>query len=184
MHVFGASLARLMTLAGPLSLCLLTLVAMIEVQAAGTLYSYTDDKGVKVITDNFDRIPIQYRASVITVPQEPEQRRSRIPTAGQLGAWLNDQLGVSGKHGFDIPGMSPKQDEILTYAGALALLSLIAMNLSRSQGIRFLAMWCLIMLLIGTPVLLYVSDDGPGNVMQRKAEEARQKQQNRLSQAQ
>jgi hypothetical protein len=58
------------------------------------------------------------------------------------------------------------------------------MNLSRSQAIRLLALWCLVLTGIGAPVLVYVADDGAAAVMKNKAAQIQQKQQDRLSQAQ
>jgi hypothetical protein len=56
------------------------------------------------------------------------------------------------------------------------------MYMSKGQGIRLLALWCLIMLGLGTPVLMYVSNDGPMDVMQKQAAQSEKKQQDRLKQ--
>ena len=84
----------------------------------------------------------------------------------------------------DIPGMTSYQSQILTYAGLMALICLAVMHLSRGQVMRFLALWCLILLGLATPVLLYVSKDGPLDVLRGKAGEIQEKQQDRLKHAQ
>lgn len=84
----------------------------------------------------------------------------------------------------DIPGMTSYQSQILIYAGLMALVCVMAMYLSRSQVTRFLALWCLLLLGLATPVLLYVSKDGPVDVLRGKAGEIQEKQQDRLKNAQ
>jgi len=86
--------------------------------------------------------------------------------------------------GPNISGLSRTQSQILTYAGLAAVILLIAMNMSKGQMVRLLATWCLLMLAIGTPVLLYISDDGPADVMKSKANAIQSKQEERLKQAQ
>jgi L-asparagine transporter-like permease len=73
---------------------------------------------------------------------------------------------------------------IITYASLFGLLCLVAMNLSRSEAIRALALWCLVLIGICAPVLVYIADDGAAAVMKNKAAEIQQKQQDRLSHAQ
>jgi hypothetical protein len=60
----------------------------------------------------------------------------------------------------------------------------MAMYLSRGQVTRFLALWFLILLGLATPVLLYVSKDGPVDILRGKAGEIQEKQQDRLKHAQ
>ena len=80
--------------------------------------------------------------------------------------------------------MSFQQSKVITYAGLIALLCFVAMNFSRSEAIRMLALWCLVMTGICAPVLVYIADDGAGTIMKNKAAQIQQKQQDRLSQAQ
>jgi len=82
----------------------------------------------------------------------------------------------------NISGLSASQSTILTYAGVAAIILVIAMYMSKGQSIRLLALWCLIMLGLGTPVLLYVSADGPMDVMQKQAAQNEKKVQDRLKQ--
>jgi hypothetical protein len=118
---------------------------------ANALYSYTDEQGTRVITDNYQKIPPAYRAKVTIVT---------------------------------VPGMSLQQSKIITYAGTFALLCLLAMTLSRSDAVKALALWCLVLTGICAPVLVYTADDGAAAVMKSKAADIQQKQQDRLSHAQ
>jgi hypothetical protein len=149
-----------------------------------TLYSYNDESGTRVITDNYNNIPPLYRSRVTTVEQEGDHFDGFLTGRGS-GSGRVATIFSSGK-GFviDVPGMSFQQSKVITYAGAIALLCIVAMNLSRSEGIRVLALWCLLMTAICAPVLLYIADDGAGTIMKNKAADIRQKQHDRLSQTQ
>lgn len=159
-----------------LFLGLLTTIAASAVSAK-TLYSYTDERGTRIITDNYNKIPPSYRARVTAVEQEEEAYGADIERVGKL---------VGSAKGFvvQVPGMSFHQSKIITYAAAIALLCVLAMNFSRSEAIRLLALWCLVLTGIGTPVLVYTADDGAATIMKNKAAEIQQKQQDRLSHAQ
>ena len=134
-------------------------------------------KAERVITDNYNKIPPSYRSRATAVEQESEGYTADLERVGEIV--------VSSKgFVFNVPGMSIQQSRIITYAGVIALCCVVAMNLSRSQAIRLLALWCLVLTGIGAPVLVYVADDGAAAVMKNKAAQIQQKQQDRLSQAQ
>jgi hypothetical protein len=56
------------------------------------------------------------------------------------------------------------------------------MYLSKSQLTRMLGLCLLMVIGIGAPVLIYVSDSGPMDVMKKKAASSGQVQQDRLQQ--
>ena len=162
------------------------LVSSMEALAA-TMYSYIDEQGTPVITDDVNKIPERYRARVKTtemeaiVPQKPSVAGSLHERVSNVGSQLREMVsGVAPT----VSGLSSSQSHILTYAGLAAIVLLVAMNLSKGQMVRLLSMWCLIMLAIGTPVLLYISDDGPADAMKSKAAAIQGKQEERLKQAQ
>jgi hypothetical protein len=144
---------------------------------ARSLYSYTDEKGTRIITDNYEKIPPSYRGKVTTVEQESDGYVGEIERVGEL---------VGSAKGFvvRVPGMSFHQSKVITYAALIALLCVVTMNFSRSEAIRALALWCLVLTGIGAPVLVYIADDGAATIMKNKAAEIQQKQQDRLSHAQ
>ncbi|HKR78726.1 MAG TPA: hypothetical protein VJR69_03390 [Nitrospira sp.] len=144
---------------------------------AKALYSYTDASGTRVITDNYEKIPTAYRAKATTVEQEPDGYAGEIERVSERRQPARGLV-------LSVPGMSFQQSKIITYAGMFGLLCLAAMNLSRSQAIRALALWCLVLTGICTPVLVYTADDGAAAIMKNKAAEIEQKQQDRLSHAQ
>lgn len=147
-----------------------------------TLYTYSDERGTRIITDNYNHIPSLYRSRVTAVEQEAEHSDGYMISRGgasNLGGTI-----FSSEKGFviNVPGMSFQQSKVITYAGVIALLCILAMNLSRSEAIRVLALWCLLMTGISAPVLIYIADDGAGTIMKSKAAQIQQKQQERLSQ--
>jgi hypothetical protein len=164
--------------------CLVMPLASIEALAT-TIYSYIDEQGTPVITDNFNTIPERYRARVKTTEQLSTAPQ-RTSTAGaiqervsSLGRQLRDIVSGATPN---ISGLSPSQSEILTYAGLAAIVLLVAMKVSKGQLVRLLALWCLIMLGLVTPVLMYVSNDGPMDVMKNKASQIEKKYQDRAQQ--
>jgi Domain of unknown function (DUF4124) len=164
--------------------CLTGFVGVPEAGAV-TIYSYIDDQGNPVYTDAPETIPQQYRAKVQT--HEREDRPARVPSAWQsLRQTLQDQL----KHlGFSLPsfhlnwdGMNQAQSRILTYAGAAAVALLLMMYMSQSQLLRMLAFCLLIVVGIGAPVLMYVTEGGPMDIMKQKAKAAGQAREDHLQQ--
>ncbi len=129
-----------------------------------------------MITDRYDRIPAQYRARATTVEQESEP-----PGVTNLFKGANNPIGEAT---INVPGLSPYQSHILTMAGALALLCFALRNFSRSQVLRFLSLWGLIMLGLAIPPFLYFSQHGPLDVLRGEASHIQTKQQEHLRHAQ
>lgn len=164
--------------------CLVMPLASIEASAT-TIYSYIDDQGTPVMTDNFNTISERYRAKVKTTEQvaAAPQRTSTAGTIHEQVSNFGGQLrGMVSGAAPNISGLSPSQSEILTYAGLAAIVLLVAMNVSKGPFIRLLALGCLIMLGLGTPILMYVSNDGPIDVMKNKASQVEKKHQDRVQQ--
>ena len=163
---------------------LLVPLALIEASAT-TMYSYIDEQGTPVITDNFNTIPERYRARVKTTEEVSTARQKSSNTNAvneQLSGWAGQLRAKVSSTVPAIPGLSSSQSEILTFAGLAAVVLLAAMTLSKGQVIRLLALWCLIMLGIGTPVLMYVSNDGPMDVLKNKASQVEKQRQDRVQQ--
>jgi len=164
--------------------CLVMPLALTEALAT-TIYSYIDEQGTPVMTDNFNTIPDRYRARVktteqiATVPQRISTTGTIYERVSSVGRQLRDMLSGA------IPnfsGLSPSQSEILTYAGLAAIVLLVAMNVSKGPFVRILALGFLILLGLATPVLMYVSNDGPIDVMKNKAAQIEKQQQGRTQQ--
>ena len=79
-------------------------------------------------------------------------------------------------------GLTPEQSKIVTYAGVAAVVLLLMMYISKSPFIRLLGLCLLIGIGIGAPVLMYVGDNGPVDMMKNKAAAAGQAQRDRLPQ--
>ena len=153
--------------------------------SAETIYSYIDEHGTPVLTDNYDSIPERYRAKVKTT----ERSVSPPPQTAPLGAihntvtiWTKNMTATIGGFAPEISGLSPAQSKILMTAGLAGLICVIAMYMTRSQVIKFLSLWVLILTGIVTPVLLYTNQGGAGDVMKTKVTDAAKKQQDRLQQ--
>jgi hypothetical protein len=160
-----------------------------SVADAVTIYSYIDDQGNPVYTDAPETIPEKYRAKVKTheQPAPPPQTPSVV---GSVQNTVREQMR---NVGFSLPSfklgeiqfsdLSSAQSRILTYAGGIALVLLVIMYLSKSNLARMLGFCLLILLGIGAPVLMYVSEDGPMDSMKKKASEVDQAQHKRFQQA-
>lgn len=157
-------------------------LASIEALAT-TMYSYIDEQGTPVITDNLNTVPERHRARVRTTELTPTASQgtsiagSIHERVSNLGGQLREMASGAVPN---ISGLSPSQSQILTYAGLAAIVLLIAINLSKGQMVRLLALWCLIMLGLATPVLMYVSKDGPMDAMKNKAAEVEKQHQDRV----
>lgn len=161
----------------------------VSVADAVTIYSYIDEQGNPVYTDAPETIPEKYRAKVKTheQPIPPAQTSSVV---GSVQNTVREQMRTIG---FSMPSLklgqirfsdfSPTQSRILNYVGGIALVLLVMMYLSKSQLVRILGFCLLILLGVGAPVLMYVSEDGPMDTMKKKATEVGQAQHNRLRQA-
>jgi hypothetical protein len=166
-------------------LYIVTSLTMPFAAAAETIYSYIDDQGTPVMTDNYDNIPERYRAKVKTTEQavRPSAQTTSSGTLLQtVTSWAKNITVPLGGIAPQISGLSPAQSNILTGAGLVGLICVIAMYVSRNQAIRFLSLWTLILAGIVTPVLLYTAQGGASDVMKAKATDAAKKQQDRLQQ--
>jgi hypothetical protein len=170
---------------GVVLLIIVTSLMMPYTATAETLYSYINEQGTPVLTDDYNSIPERYRAKVKTT----ERSVSPPAQAAPLGAihntvtsWAKNMTGTIGGFAPEISGLSPAQSKILTSAGLVGLICVIAMYMSRSQVIKFLSLWVLILTGIVTPVLLYTAQGGASDVMKAKATDAVKKQQDRLQQ--
>ena len=152
---------------------------------ATTIYSYIDDRGNLVYTDSAETIPEKYRAKVKT--HEQPDSASKTPTMMQsMQQKVREQVKNYGwsmpSFHFAMEGLTPAQSKIVTYAGTAAVVLLLMMYLSKSQLMRMLGLCLLMVIGIGAPVLIYVSDSGPMDVMKKKAVSSGQAQQDRLQQ--
>jgi len=162
-----------------------TNLMMPYVAAAETIYSYIDEHGTPVLTDNYDSIPERYRAKVKTSERSASPPAQTAPLGAiqhTVTSWTKNMTGTIGGFAPEISGLSPAQSKILTAAGLVGLICVIAMYLSRNQAIRFISLWILIISGIVTPVLLYTAQGGASDVMKAKATDAVKKQQDRLQQ--
>lgn len=172
---------------------------------ATTIYSYIDEQGNPRFSDSMENIPEKYRAKVKTHEQATPQERSPsafdsvkaivlppIVTVKQKVTELLQGFGIARPSAStkiqSVPSTAPSSDmnssqsQIVNYAGTAAVVLLLLMYFSKSQLMRLLALCLLVTLGVATPVLLYVSDDGPMTSMKGRATAVGQAQQDRLKQ--
>jgi hypothetical protein len=154
-----------------------------EIASATTIYSYIDDRGTPVMTDNFESIPERYRAKVKTteqVPQVPPTHSSAVrlqQTITDLAHNIGADLGTVTQN---ISGLTHYQSQVLSVGGILAVLCLLVRFFLGSEVIRFLTLWCLIMLGFIVPALLFTSQDAPLDRLSGQAGKIQEKQQEHL----
>ena len=151
---------------------------------AKPLYSYRDDQGINVITDNYANIPMKYHGKVVTIDQEADRTNYASGKLHGVAGFLKEVDHAVGATTISMPGMTPYQSHALTVVGALALLCFALRQFSRSQVFRFLATWGLIMLAIVIPAVVFLSQDGPLDKLRGQASAIQNKQLNHLKQAQ
>ncbi len=181
-------------------------IDLYSVQAhATTIYSYIDEQGNPRFSDSMENIPEKYRAKVKTHEQATPQERPPsaldsvkaivlppIATVKQKVTELLQGFGIARPSTStkiqSVPSTAPSSDmnssqsQIVNYAGTAAVVLLLLMYFSKSQLMRLLALCLLVTLGVATPVLLYVSDDGPMTSMKGRATAVGQAQQDRLKQ--
>lgn len=168
-----------------IALLIATSLMMSYAAAAETIYSYINEQGTPVLTDNYDSIPERYRAKVKTTERSVSPPAQTAPLGAiqhTVTSWAKNTTGTIGRFAPEISGLSPGQSKILTVAGLVGLICVIAMYLTRNQAIKFISLWTLILTGIVTPILLYTAQGGAGDVMKAKVTDAAQKQQDRIQQ--
>ena len=150
---------------------------------AKPLYSYRDEQGTNVITDHYERVPERYRAKVTTIEQEADSAGSSVDISRGVAGFLKGADTRIGEATINVPGMSPYQSHALTITGSLALFFFALRKFSRSQVIRFLSLWGLIMLGLVTPIFIYFSQDAALDILRGEASHIQTKQSEHLKQA-
>ena len=153
---------------------------------ATTIYSYIDDRGTPVLSDNFESIPERYRAKVQVTEQAPKGAPDRS-VAGTLQHKIAD-LGHNTGGGLDtfvpnISGLTRYQSQVLSFGGIVAGICLLARLFLRDQVVRFLTLWCLIMLGLTVPALFFTSQDAPLDRLTGQTMKIQEKQQEHLQRA-
>jgi hypothetical protein len=153
---------------------------------ATTIYSYIDDRGTPVLTDNFETIPERYRAKVQVTEQSPKVATDQS-VAAKLQQKVTDLAHNSGgaleKFSPNISGLTHYQSQILSFGGIVVVICLFARFFGRNQAVRFLSLWCLVMAGLIIPALFFTSQDAPLDRLTGQAGNIQEKQQNHLRQA-
>lgn len=164
---------------GLVSVCVVMMACLIQgawmEASASTVYSYTDERGNAVYTDDLRKVPPKHRGTV------QQFERKAAPTS--VGEKVKDFGSKFRSVGVNMGNMSKDQTMTLNYAGGAAVFLLMVMYLSKeSPMVRLLALGLLIILAIGTPILIYSDEGGALNIMKKKTEEAAKTNDKRLKQ--
>jgi len=157
-----------------------------EIVFATTVYSYIDEQGTPVLTDNFESIPERYRAKVRVTEQAPKgalDHSAAVKLQQKIGDLFKSSGGGVGTFAPNISGLTHYQSQVLSFGGIVAVLCLLARFFGRNQAVRFLSLWCLVMAGLIVPALLFTSQDGPLDRLTDQAVNIQEKQQDRLKQA-
>lgn len=157
-----------------------------EIASATTIYSYIDDRGTPVLTDNFESVPERYRAKVQATeqaPKGPSDHSAAVRLQQKVAAWANNASAGLGIFTPNISGLTHYQSRVLSFGGIVAVICLLARLFVRSQVVRFLSLWCLIMLGLTVPALLFTSQDAPLDLLRGQAGKIQEKQQEHLQRA-
>lgn len=157
-----------------------------EIASATTIYSYIDDRGTPVLTDNFESIPERYRAKVQVTepaPQGASDHSAAVRLQQKIAGWAHSTGGGLGKFTPNISGLTHYQSQVLSFGAIVAVICLLVRFFGRSQVVRFLSLWCLIMLGLIVPALLFTSQDAPLDRLSGEARKIQEKQQEHLQRA-
>ena len=150
---------------------------------ATTIYSYIDERGTAVLTDNFESIPERYRAKVRVTEQTPTGT-SNHSAAVQLQQKMTDLAHntdeMLGSFNPSILGFTHYQSRVLSFGGIAAVFCLLARLFVKGQTFRFLSLWALIMLGLTVPALFFTSQDAPLDRLSGQAGKIQDKQQEHL----
>lgn len=154
-----------------------------EFASATIIYSYIDERGTAVMTDNYETIPERYRAKVQATehaPQAATNHSKAVQLQQAVSDWTQVVRAQLGTFAPSISGFTPYQSQVLTVGGLVGVVCLLARLFARSQAIRFLSLWCLVMLGLTVPVLLFTSQDTALDLFTGRAVKAQEQQQDRL----
>lgn len=154
--------------------------------AATTVYSYIDEQGTPVMTDNINTIPERFRAKV-QVTEEAPKGASDHSVAVKVQQQITDLVHNTGidlnKFVPSMYGFTHFQSKVLSIGGLVTVICLLVRLVGRGQTIRFLSLWCLIMLGLTVPALFFTSQDAPLDRLTGTAGKIQEKQQEHLQRA-
>ena len=151
--------------------------------SATIIYSYIDERGTAVMTDNYESIPERYRAKVQTTehaPQVATNHSTAVRLQQSVSDWAQIARAQLGTFTPSISGLTPYQSHVLSVGGLVGVMCLLARLFVRSQVVRFLSLWCLVMLGLTVPALLVTSQDSALDLFTGRKVKVQEKQQDRL----
>jgi len=148
------------------------------IASATTIYSYIDDRGTPVLTDNFESIPARYRAKVQVTEQAPQgasDHSAAVTLQQKIVGWANNTGAGLGIFTPNISGLTHYRSQVLGFGAIVAVICLLARFFGRSQIVRFLSLWCLIMCGLIVPALFFTSQNAPLDLLNGEAGKIQEK---------
>jgi Domain of unknown function (DUF4124) len=147
-------------------------------QGQAETYSYVDDQGTVVFTDNPKTIAPRYRQRAKIVQQASTPEASTVTSMITL-----DRLPLKDvtKH-FTVADLTPDQSRTLVVGFCAGIVMFAVMMLTGSPAVRLLMRWLLILLAIGTTASIYFSNDPVTAKTTTRAKELEQVQQDKARQ--
>lgn len=153
------------------------------IASATTLYSYIDERGTAVMTDHYESIPERHRAKVQSMEQAHKissNHSDAVRLQQAMFDWAQTARARFRTFSPSISVLTPYQSHVLSLGGLAAAMCLLARFFVRSQVVRFLSLWCLVMVGLTIPALLFTSRDAALDLYSGQAVKAQEKQQDRF----
>ena len=150
-----------------------------NIASATTMYSYIDERGTPVLSDNFEGIPERYRAKVQVTEQTsagPSEHSTAVKLQQKMTDLARSSDGMLGSFAPSIAGVTPYQSRVLSFGGLVAVTCLLARLFVKGQTIQFLSLWVLIMVGLTVPALFFTSQDAPLDRLSGQAGKIQEKQ--------
>ncbi len=145
-----------------LALLMLPAVSLLREASAGEFYTYTDEKGIVVMTNSLEQVPKRFRlqAKVTRMKDLPAEAGARTPLpaaepqdgfdwrskVGRVMDYLPDTI---------ISGLNKRQSVLLIGGFLAGAVAFGVMIMTRSPAIRFAMKWALMFVGFGVMYALY-----------------------------
>ena len=108
-----------------------------EIASATTIYSYIDEQGTPVLTDNSESIPERYRAKVQATeqaPKGPSDHSAVVRLQEKVAGWAKNSGAGLGLFTQNISGLTHFQSRVLSFGGIVAVICLLARIFMRAKS--------------------------------------------------
>ena len=158
------------TAAGRVAVLVLVLFSVsASLSSAKQMYSYLNDQGNIVATDDLGQVPVQYRKKVkVTEMTESTPSGEHQDHAGEVPKFTGIlETVMEWSPDFTISGMSKKQSQWLIGGFLVGTFAAGTLLFSRDPSIKFAMKWVLFLSVVGVAYQLYFTEFGPEGAVDR-----------------